>query len=61
MKVGIDIRELERGRMTGIGRFLRNFIAYAARERPQHRFLLYGNQRTDTDFGGDNVEVRIHE
>lgn len=59
MRIGIDIRELERGRMTGIGRFLRNFIAYAVRERPRHQLLLYGNQHTETEFAGDNVELRI--
>ena len=26
MRVGIDVRELEQGKMTGIGRYLRNFI-----------------------------------
>lgn len=61
MRIGIDIRELERGRMTGIGRFLRNFIAYASRERPGHQFLLYGNQRTETELGADNVVLRIRK
>ncbi len=61
MKIGIDIRELEQGRMTGIGRFLRNFIAYASRQRPAHQFLLYGNQHTETGLAGDNVILRIRE
>ena len=61
MKIGIDIRELEKGRMTGIGRFLRNFITYASRERPTHQFLLYGNQRSETELAGDNVILRIRE
>jgi len=59
MKIGIDIRELEQGRMTGIGRFLRNFISYVSRRHSQHRLLLYGNQYTDTGFGGESVELRI--
>jgi glycosyltransferase involved in cell wall biosynthesis len=59
MRVGIDIRELEKGKRTGIGRYLRNFIAYASSARPEHRFFLYGNQRTDPEIGGENIEVRI--
>jgi len=59
MRVGIDIRELEKGKMTGIGRYLRNFIAYASSARPEYRFFLYGNQHTDTEIGGENVAVRI--
>ncbi len=61
MKIGIDIRELERGQMTGIGRFLRNFISYVRRARPEYRFFLYGNQRSDTALGGGNVEERIRQ
>lgn len=57
--MGIDIRELERGKRTGIGRYLRNFITYASSARPEHRFFLYGNQYTDPDIGGENVEMRI--
>jgi glycosyltransferase involved in cell wall biosynthesis len=59
MRVGIDIRELEKGKRTGIGRYLRNFIAYASSARPEHRFFLYGNQHTDPEIGGENIEVRI--
>ncbi len=59
MKIGIDIRELERGKTTGIGRYVRNFIAYAQRERPQHEVMLYGNQHSESDWSGDNVRTRI--
>jgi len=61
VKIGIDIRELERGKMTGIGRFLRNFIAYGRQARPQYEFILYGNQHSVTGLGGGNVEERIRE
>lgn len=59
MRIGIDIRELERGRQTGIGRFVRDFIRYASLARPHHRFFLYGNQRTDPPAAGANVAVRL--
>ncbi len=61
MKIGIDIRELERGKMTGIGRFLRNFIAYARRARPHYEFVLYGNQHTATGLAGGNVQECIRQ
>jgi glycosyltransferase involved in cell wall biosynthesis len=59
MRVGIDIRELERGRMTGIGRYLRNFITYASQARPDYEFFLYGNQHTDPSLENDNIVVCI--
>ncbi|MDA8244180.1 MAG: glycosyltransferase family 1 protein [Elusimicrobia bacterium] len=46
MRVAIDCREFCEGRMTGIGRFLSGFIAYAARERKGWEFLLLGSQDT---------------
>ena len=59
MRIGIDIRELQKGRMTGIGRYLRNFIDYASQARPDHSFVLYGNQHTDTTLARENVSVTI--
>lgn len=47
MRIGIDGRELLRGRITGIGRFLRNFLDGVALLRPPHEVVVYGNQRTD--------------
>ena len=55
----MDIRELERGKMTGIGRYLRNFVTYASAARPDHRFFLYGNQHTDPPVGEGNIALRI--
>ena len=45
--------------MTGIGRFLRLFIAFASVARPHYQFYLYGNQHTDTSLDGGNISVRI--
>jgi glycosyltransferase involved in cell wall biosynthesis len=64
MRIGIDIRELERGKRTGIGRYLRNFISSAPALCPGLRLFLYGNQFTDTDSlsdanRGDSVTVRV--
>jgi len=60
VKIGIDIRELARGTMTGIGRYLRNFLADATVARPEHCLVLYGNQHTATaDLRFPHTEVRI--
>lgn len=59
MRLGIDIRELARGRETGIGRFVRDFVRYASQARPAHRFFLYGNQHTVLPGQWSNVEARM--
>ena len=59
MRLGVDIRELARGRQTGIGRFVRDFIRYASQAHPEHRFFLYANQHTLLSPSGANVEVRV--
>lgn len=61
MNIGVDIRELERGKATGIGRYLRHFLRYACQARPAYRFVLYGNQRTDVEgLAAANVRWRLH-
>ncbi|MEW6750750.1 MAG: glycosyltransferase family 1 protein [Candidatus Latescibacterota bacterium] len=59
MRIGVDIRELERGARTGIGRYLRNFLAHGSRAHPEHSFLLYANQRTDPQVEGRSLQVRV--
>ena len=61
MRIGIDIRELEIGKRTGIGRYIQNLLEYAETERPEHSFYLYGNQHTDVSLKGANMLVRIVE
>ena len=46
MMVGIDCRELEKDKKTGIGRFLISFLKIAKNIR-QFKFILIGNQKTD--------------
>jgi len=59
MKIGIDGRELIKDGMTGIGRYLRNFLEFALKERPDHTFIVYGNQNTWVDFVSPNLKVKI--
>ena len=59
MRIGIDARELTLGCMTGIGRFLCNFLQHAVRTRPQCEFILYGNQHTSYEADpGTNITLR---
>lgn len=46
IKIGIDIRELEKGKLTGIGRFLIEFLK-RAKNNKEFEFMLFGNQNTD--------------
>lgn len=59
MKIGIDGRELIKEGMTGIGRYLHNFLEFALKARPDHTFVLYGNQNTKVDFSSTNLQVKI--
>jgi glycosyltransferase involved in cell wall biosynthesis len=46
MHIGIDIRELEKVRFTGIGRVLRNFLTYISHYDPTNEYTLFANQHT---------------
>lgn len=58
MRIGIDGRELIRDGMTGIGRYLHNFLDFALKES-DHTFIIYGNQNTTVDFVSPNLKVEI--
>jgi glycosyltransferase involved in cell wall biosynthesis len=47
MRLGIDVRELQSGRSTGIGRWLRQLLDCLAGHRPAHEVFLYANPTTD--------------
>jgi len=58
--IAVDCREFQRGKITGIGRFLRNFISYAARARGGWRFILLGGPETEIPAGlGPNVGAAV--
>ncbi len=59
MRIGIDCRELKKGVLTGIGRYLQNFLEYAVATEENHQLILYGNQNSHIPFSGANVTVRI--
>lgn len=58
--IAVDCREFYKGRITGIGRFLGNFIGRASRERSDLEFILLGSQNTEIPFvPGANVRTEI--
>jgi len=62
MIVGVDVREWQGDRRTGIGRFLEEFLRVARGARPEDRFLLLGNGDTRTRVRGENVTfTRLRE
>jgi len=56
LKVGIDIRELERGKATGIGQYLKDFLKVGAKHRHDWTFILFGNQNTAIDLEASNIQ-----
>ena len=56
MKVGIDIRELERGKVTGIGQYLNNFLKSCTKDKQDWEFILFGNQYTEICHDATNIK-----
>lgn len=46
MKIGIDAREFEAKSITGIARYLGEFLKYALRHKCEHEYTLFCNQFT---------------
>ena len=62
MKIGIDVRELEKGKATGIGQYLNNILIVCAKERKDREFILFGNQNTEISHCSKNIKkILIHE
>ena len=59
MKIGIDIRELEKDKFTGISRYLRQFLSFTAESDKQNEYILLGNQKTDYNIKADNQKLII--
>lgn len=55
MRIGIDVRELERGKATGIGRYLLNFLNYAPKIKPDWEFILFHNQYSEINLDAPNL------
>jgi len=59
MRIGVDVRELRRGVMTGIGRYLHNFLTYARQHATRHEFILYGDPSTALESPGSNMALKV--
>lgn len=57
MRIGIDVRELEQNKRTGIGRFLTNLFHSELFRRAPHDWILFGNQRTVFPEGFSTVRI----
>ncbi len=55
MKVGIDVRELEKGKATGIGQYLYDLLKLSPLYRREWTFTLFGNQNTHIDLEAVNI------
>lgn len=59
MRIGVDIRELEKGTMTGTGRYLYNLLEYVAKSDRVNEYILFGNQKTECPIRGERVKIKI--
>jgi len=59
MKIGIDIRELQKGKATGIGRYLLDFLKFIAENKHEWEFVLFGNQNTEIKLDAPNIKKII--
>ncbi|MBI3601177.1 MAG: glycosyltransferase family 4 protein [Nitrospinae bacterium] len=50
---------MEKWKVTGIGRYLMNFLRYATAAHKEYRFILYGNQFTRLDYQSPNLTLKI--
>jgi len=55
MRIGIDAREFKQGKITGIGRYLSQFLKYAT-ENSSAEFILFCNQYTEFPFEFSNFK-----
>lgn len=55
MNIGIDGREFVRGKITGISRFLLNFLEYATVYKPHWQFYVFLNQNCELPLHKDNL------
>jgi len=60
MRIGIDVREIENGVYTGIGRPLANFLTWAAKSGDDDQYVLFSTRPVPFPVGGkmENVVVR---
>jgi glycosyltransferase involved in cell wall biosynthesis len=58
MKIGVDIRELQRGLRTGIGRMVEAVITEAPNIRDNINLALYSDQTTRTELPAKATECR---
>ncbi len=59
MRIGVDGRELSEQVITGIERYLWNFLTSQAVGDSRHEFIIYGNQHTSFKPLGSNIRLRI--
>lgn len=58
MRIGVDVRELARGRRTGIGRYVEAFVREAPSQRSDAHLYLYADHSTRADLPRERAERR---
>ena len=50
MNIGVDVREIQNGVITGIGRSLSNFIQYVSEKESEHNLVLFSEKKLEINF-----------
>jgi glycosyltransferase involved in cell wall biosynthesis len=58
MRIGVDVRELQEGVQTGIGRMVEAFVSEAPKIRPEIRLVLYADSTTRSNLSNTATELR---
>lgn len=59
IKVGIDGREFEKDKITGIGKYLKDFIGYASNIQQDWEFIIFCNQFSEFNFDAPNIKTIV--
>jgi len=60
MNIGVDVREIQDGVVTGIGRSLANFIKFFAENETVHQLILFSERNVPLNFSGNISQVILN-
>lgn len=55
MRIGIDARELQKGKLTGIGRFLLDLVFFLSQKKPDWEVILFLDKNCELNFSAKNL------
>jgi glycosyltransferase involved in cell wall biosynthesis len=59
MNIGVDVREIQDGVITGIGRSLSNFIQYFGDNESKHKLVLFSEKKLEFNFNSNIKNILL--